>query len=342
MNENLNILILSCGTRNKVVQYFKRELNGKGLVMATDCSHLAPALYEADEHFIVPRMDDKNYLKKILSICKEKKIKAVFSLIDPELLLLAENRDAFLEVGTTPIISSLELIELSFNKFYMHRFLLNNKFNVIKSYMDKELFYKDVEEKKISYPVFVKPVEGSASTNINLISSKEELESMFKRYNNLMIQEYMTGREYGADIYIDNISNDIVAIFVKEKLRMRAGETDKSVSVKDEKLLYLLANFVKIAGFQGVIDIDVFEKNGEYYISEVNPRFGGGYPHAYECGVNIPEMIINNYLYEIENLNVLGKYDEGKYMMKYNEVLVTDQEEMAFNKGNKTIKETLV
>ncbi|MFP3422199.1 ATP-grasp domain-containing protein, partial [Bacillus sp. SIMBA_161] len=92
-----------------------------------------------------------------------------------------------------------------------------------------------------------------------------------------------------------------VAIFAKEKLKMRAGETDKSVSVKDEKLLYLVANLVKIAGFQGVIDIDVFKKNNEYYISEVNPRFGGGYPHAYECGVNIPKMIINNFLYNEAN-----------------------------------------
>ncbi|MFP3513326.1 ATP-grasp domain-containing protein, partial [Peribacillus sp. SIMBA_075] len=98
---------------------------------------------------------------------------------------------------------------------------------------------------------------------------------MFKQYRNLMIQEYMKESEYGIDVYIDEFSNDTVAIFAKEKLKMRAGETDKSVSVKDEKLLYLVANFVKIAGFQGVIDIDVFKKNNEYYISEVNPRFGG-------------------------------------------------------------------
>src|SRR5699024_7914768 len=105
MNDNINILILSCGTRNKIIQYFKKELDGIGQVMATDCSKLAPALYEADKYFIVPRMNKEGYLDTILTICKENNIKAVLSLIDPELSLLAKNRQAFLDIGTIPIVS---------------------------------------------------------------------------------------------------------------------------------------------------------------------------------------------------------------------------------------------
>ena len=136
-----------------------------------------------------------------------------------------------------------------------------------------------------------------------------------------MIQEFMDGIEYGADTYIDMISSEPVTIFIKEKIKMRAGETDKSVSVKDEELIHLIKRFVKVAGFKGIIDIDIFKVNGEYYISEVNPRFGGGYPHAYECGVNIPGMIINN-LEGNDNTNMIGQYDEDVYMMKFNEVKI--------------------
>ena len=141
-----------------------------------------------------------------------------------------------------------------------------------------------------------------------------------------MIQEYMDGIEYGADCYIDMISNEPVAIFMKEKIKMRAGETDKSVSMKDDKLFELIKSFVKKVGFKGIIDIDIFKVNDEYYISEVNPRFGGGYPHGYECGVNIPKMIIEN-IGGNENKYVIGEYEEGVYMMKYNEVKI-----MKFNK----------
>jgi carbamoyl-phosphate synthase large subunit len=136
-----------------------------------------------------------------------------------------------------------------------------------------------------------------------------------------MIQEYMDGTEYGADVYIDMISNEPVAIFTKEKIKMRAGETDKSVSFKDESLFDLIMDFVKKAGLTGIIDMDIFKADGEYYISEVNPRFGGGYPHAYECGVNVPAMIIKN-LEGQENKPVVGEYDEGIYMMKYNDVKI--------------------
>ena len=91
-----NILILSAGTRNKVVQYFKKELAGRGKVYATDCSSLAPAIYEADEAILVPRITEPGYVEQILEICREKRITGVLSLIDPELTLLAQHREAFL------------------------------------------------------------------------------------------------------------------------------------------------------------------------------------------------------------------------------------------------------
>jgi len=319
MNKNINILILSCGSRNKIVQYFKKELNGEGQVMAADCSHLAPALYDADKYFIIPRIYEEGYIEAILSFCKENSVKAVLSLIDPELSFLAKYKERFLEIGTVPIISDFDVVEMCFDKYKFYEFLIANGINAIRSYIDKEKFYKDVEAGIIDYPVFVKPIKGSASINANIAKSKEEIELLFNKFNDLMIQRYVNGKEYGADVYVDMISDEIVAIFAKEKIRMRAGETDKSVSVKDEKLFELIRKFVRKAGLKGIIDFDIFKIDDEYFISEVNPRFGGGYPHAYECGVNIPRMIINNVKGMI-NCREIGRYEEGIYMMKFNEI----------------------
>ena len=137
----------------------------------------------------------------------------------------------------------------------------------------------------------------------------------------LMIQEFLDGQEIGADVYIDMVSHEVVSIFTKKKLKMRAGETDKAVSFQDEKLFALIERFVSEAGYIGQIDIDIFEVNGEYYISEVNPRFGGGYPHAYECGANHMALIANN-LNGIPNSRQVGNYRDGIYMMKYNEIMI--------------------
>jgi carbamoyl-phosphate synthase large subunit len=306
--------------RNKIVQYFKNELKGEGLVIAADCSKFAPALYEADLHYVIPTMDDPRYLDEIFDICRRHRIKAVLSLIDPELSVLAKNRDRFLSIGTIPLVSDEDIVELCFDKYRFYKLLNQKGIRTATSYINKDVFFEDLRKGKIEFPVFVKPIRGSASININKVFSSDELNVLFDRYSDLMIQEYLDGVEYGVDAYIDMISGDLVSLFVKKKIRMRAGETDKSVSVKNQEIFRLIKELADKIKFRGVIDIDIFDVNGEYYISEINPRFGGGYPHAYECGVNIPKLIINN-LMNYKNKSNIGCYKENIVMMKYSEVM---------------------
>ena len=317
----MNILILSAGTRNKIVQYFVKTLNGTGKVIATDMSNLAPAIYEADKYYIVPKMTAPEYLDVVLDICKKEEISGVLSLIDPELSLLAENREKFEAIGTTVIGSSYTLCEMSLDKFQMYYWLETHGYRCAKSYMDKEAFFADVDAGLITYPVFVKPARGSASISISKVYDRETVELLFAHEDGLMIQEFLDGQEIGADVYIDMVSHEVVSIFTKKKLKMRAGETDKAVSFQDEKLFALIERFVKDAGYNGQIDIDIFDVNSEYYISEVNPRFGGGYPHAFESGADHMKLIVNN-LEGNANECVIGQYENGTYMMKYNEVMM--------------------
>lgn len=317
----INILILSAGTRNKIVQYFKKTLGENGKVIATDMSTIAPAIYEADKYYIVPRITEPGYIDIILDICKKENISGVLSLIDPELSLLAENEEKFKNIGTTVIGSSYELCERSLDKMQMFQWLRSHGYNCAKSYVDKNEFFADVKTGKANYPVFVKPVRGSASIAISKVFDNETVDLLFDHSDNLMIQEYLDGQEIGADCYIDLLSGELVSVFTKKKIVMRAGETDKSVSFKDEKLFELIKKFVNESGWRGQIDIDIFEINGEYHISEVNPRFGGGYPHAYECGADHMKLIVNN-LNGIVNSGVIGNYKENVYMMKYNEIMI--------------------
>lgn len=323
----MNILILSAGTRNKIVQYFKKELKGQGKVIATDCSNLAPAVYEADKFYLVPRISEPGYIEIILDICKKERINGIFSLIDPELSLLAKERERFLAVGACPIVPDYELVETCFDKYKMYQLLCKMGIPTGRCYVDKEEFYRDEKAGKISYPVFVKPVKGSASINISKVYGSKEIEVLFELYDDLMIQEYMDGTEFGADVYADMKTGKCTSVFVKEKIKMRAGETDKSVSVKDEGLLAMLREFTETCGFRGMIDIDIFKIGQTYYISEVNPRFGGGYPHAYECGVNFPAQVIRNLKGE-SNEDRIGDYKAGVCMMKYNEIQIKDMENM--------------
>ena len=317
----MNILILAAGTRNKIVQYFKRTFDGSGKVVATDASELGPAIYDADKYYIVPPISDAGYIDRILEICRVENISGILSLIDPELSLLAANKEKFENIGVTIIGSSFSLCEMSLDKMRMYEWLNTHGYNCARSWMNKKEFYRALDDGEIYFPVFVKPYRGSASISISKVYDKETIDLLFDHEDDLMIQEFLNGQEIGADVYIDMLSGDVVSIFTKKKIKMRAGETDKAVSFKDPKLFELIVKFVLEAGYRGQIDIDIFDINGQYYISEVNPRFGGGYPHAYECGVNHMKLIQNN-LNGIVNKKNIGAYDDGIYMMKYNEVMI--------------------
>lgn len=317
----MNFLILAAGTRNKIVQYFKRTFDGIGIVVATDTNKLGPAIYDADKYYIVPPIIESGYIDRILEICHKEQIGGALSLIDPELSLLAKNKERFKMIGTTIIGSSYELCEMALDKMQMYHWLVAHGYNCAQSWMDKNEFYKSVEAGNVMYPVFVKPYRGSASIGISKVYDKETIDLLFAHEGNLMIQEFLNGQEIGADVYVDMISGEVISIFTKKKLKMRAGETDKAVSFKNLELFALIEKFVLEMGYRGQIDIDIFDINGCYYISEVNPRFGGGYPHAYESGCDHMKLILKNLKGDVNTKNI-GNYEDGIYMMKYNEVQI--------------------
>lgn len=323
----INALVLSCGTRNKIIQYFKENLSiYGGKIFGADASRLAPALYECDEFFVVPEFTQDAYIPTILKICEQKNINFLLSLIDTELTIIAENREKFEKIGVRVIGPSHEAATLCLNKKEIFRFLTKHNISTQKSYFSLEEFNIAYQKKEIGFPVFIKPVTGSASIGIQKIESLEELEFIFKITDvELMIQENMDGKEYGVDCYIDINTGKLTDIFIKEKLKMRAGETDKAVSVKNDEIVELVKKFMdKVEGLFGPIDIDIFEKDGNYYLSEVNPRFGGGYPHAYECGINFPANIIQN-LNGITPHKMMLDYPVDVYMMKFNDIKIIEE-----------------
>ncbi|MCR1849924.1 ATP-grasp domain-containing protein [Paeniclostridium sordellii] len=321
----MNILIASSGRRTKLVEYFINEFSNDGKVIVTDCDYLAPTMNIGAKGYVVPRITDENYIKEIIKICELEKVDAIISLIDPELSLLAKNKLKFEEIGVKVLVSDYEITELCFDKMNMFRFLEKNNFKCAKTYCNIKDFKADIESNRVKFPVFVKPRTGSASLGINKIENLKHLEILFELSNDLIIQEFLEGQELGIDVYTDFISKEIISIFAKKKIRMRSGETDKAVSVKNEKLFKLIELFVNKLGTLGPIDIDVFEVNGEYYISEVNPRFGGGHLLAYECGDNYPRYIKNN-LNNIKNISNIGNYRENVYMIKHDTLNILEGE----------------
>ena len=315
----MNILILSPGRRVEIVEYFKETFHAVGgKVFTLDMSPYAPALYSGDEFFRIDK--DFNhleyYIDNVLEICKQKEVSAILTLIDPELVLLSDYKDIFEALGIKVILSDIDFVKQTFDKygFYCAYKDIINLVETVGSYKEAKKKLKDGTWK---YPLFAKLRDGSASIGIKKIYSSIDFDGI-KENPKYIYQPFIDGAEYGIDAYFDLITGELVSVFMKKKIAMRAGETDKAISVKSQTVLNEVKQITKIKGLYGPIDIDVFVSNtGEVYINEINPRFGGGHPHAYGCGINFMKLILDNLEGKV-NTPIFDNYEEGIMMLKYN------------------------
>ncbi len=318
----MNILFLSAGRRCELLKNFKKTMGDTGRIIATDLSVTAPAIYMADKHYLVPPIDAPDYIPTVLDICKKESIDAVTTLIDPEIMLLAEHRADFEALDVLVLAPYTETAQLAFDKYKMYQHLVDEGIATVLTYGDMDSFQEGLDQGKISFPVFVKPRCGSASIGARPIDNMEDLTLAMEEDPSLIIQEFMgDALDLDADVYVDTISHEAVSIFSKRKLERKIGGASKTVSYKDDKLNDFVQQALTAFKFNGPLDMDLWYKDGQYYLSEINPRFGGAYLHAYGAGVDFVKLIEENVAGK-ENAPVFGNYDDNVVMMMYDSVVV--------------------
>lgn len=296
------------GRRTYLLKYFKENMSDGDLIVATDMQSSAPALTAADVKIQVPAIYDPSYLDVILGICKEHKIDALISLNDLELPIFAENKAKFEAIGVTVIISGPEVINICFDKYKMAQWVKSIGLNTPKSYVCLVDAKAALAKGEIAFPLLMKPRWGSASIGMESLSCMEELDFFYnflmKKIKKtilatasvgdefIMIQEKLEGKEYGLDV-MNDLEGNHVAVSVKQKLAMRAGETDKAITVDVPEVYEMGKKIGQSLRHIGNLDVDIMQRaNGDFCVLDLNPRFGGGFPFSYEAGVNMPLAII--------------------------------------------------
>lgn len=321
-------MFCSCGRRVQLLKFLKDSLGGDCQIVATDNSPLAPALYVADKAYCVPRIDDPNYLNEVLRIAKENDVKAITTLIDPEISLLSKNRQLFLDNGILPLCPEEKTAEYCFDKYAMFCYLRKQGIRTVLTYDSLDAFESGLERGEINFPVFIKPRTGSGSVGAHKVNDLQQLKKDFAKGDfDYIIQELMTSGDCDADVYIDCLSHEPVAIFCKNKIETKIGGASKTISFKDQKLFDFVKEICKVLEFNGPVDMDFWYKDGEYYLSEVNPRFGGAYLHAYGAGVDFFKLITNN-IDGKRNESIIGQYEEDVLMMFYDAVVIIKKQDL--------------
>jgi carbamoyl-phosphate synthase large subunit len=292
MEVNMNILITNIGRRGYLVDFIKQLNSFDGKVFVSDCDNTASGLYgNCDKSFLLskPTENEKKYVEQLLYLCEQNNINLIIPVIDPEIYILSKYKEQFSKKRITVLVSDEEVLEICYSKVKMNKFLADNCFNVVKTFVDIESFIKAFEREEIRFPVFIKPILGSGSVDSIKVKNESELRAFFRE--GMIIQEFLEGQEYGVDTFVDDAGIP-VRVVVKQKISMRSGETDKAVTVKNDNIQNEVIKLMKVLKPYGPIDTDVIQTPKEIFIIDLNPRFGGGYPATHMAGISFIELAI--------------------------------------------------
>jgi carbamoyl-phosphate synthase large subunit len=305
----MNVLLTCAGRRNYMVEFFRAALAGRGQVYAADCGQDAPALHEADRAFVVPPISHPEYIEHMLELCRAHAVRLLVPLNDLELPVLAEHRDRFRDEGTVAVVSSPEVIDTCFDKAATGRFLEGCGLACPKTYLTLREARTALDRGEIALPLVIKPRWGSASIGIVHVERADDLAPAYHLIRQqlagtilaaatardleraVLIQERLRGQEYGLDV-VNDLHGRYVTTFARCKLAMRAGETDRAVTVESHEFVRLGATVGQRLGHLGNLDCDVFLAEDRLYALELNPRFGGGYPFSHIAGADLPAALI--------------------------------------------------
>ncbi|MEI6048940.1 MAG: ATP-grasp domain-containing protein [Bacteroidota bacterium] len=314
-----NILITSAGRRVSLVKAFKKELVKffpEGKVFTAD---MKPALSSAcmisDGYFSVIRVTDPDYCKNLLEICLTENIKLIIPTIDTELIPLAENVELFRKNGIQQVISSLEFVRICRDKRKLFHY-----FDSIGFPRTREIDFTNPE-----FPIFAKPVDGSSSIGVRLITDSTQLSGKPFEDEKMVFLKYLSPHDYTEftiDIYFDR-NNRLKCAVPRERLEVRGGEVSKSVTRKDDLYKTICSVFSNCNGLVGCITLQLFRhrKTDEIIGIEINPRFGGGYPLSYLAGANYPGYIIREYLLN-ENIQFFDSWTSDMLMLRYDDEII--------------------
>lgn len=317
-----NILISSAGRRVSLVKEFMFELKSffpTAKVFTSDANpEMSAACQISDFFFTVPRIDDPKYIEDILKICLENEVGIIIPTIDTELLLYSKAKTYFKSHGVSVVISDVDLVESC-----------RNKYKTIELFKVLGINYpKLIDRNKPSFPLFIKPFNGSLSQDIYIIKNESELTSYHKESENLMYMELVDKHvfeEYTVDLYYSQ-NGKLKCIIPRKRIEVRGGEISKGKTVKNGIIKFVKERITVLEGACGCLTFQFFynPSSGKILGIEINPRFGGGFPLSYKAGGNYPKWIIEEYLMGKE-ISFFENWAENLIMLRYDHEVFLEQ-----------------
>ena len=324
------MLVSSAGRRVELLRGFRRALASLGLdgrVIATDASWYSSAFHDADEAFLVPRLDSGDYVPALLALCEKQQVDLVVPTIDTEMAAWVEGRDQFTAIGTTVALSGAGVVDIAADKQLTHEWLVANGFPTV-GQASPEAVLDDPDA--WPFPLIAKPRFGSAGIGVGIVRDAAELAVAVGRpeLGEMVVQTLAPGREHTIDVLADRAR----ALRVRRAPAPHRGALGRGEQGRDRALapaagpgrphLRGAARRVRHHHRPGVRRGD--GAPAELAVIEINARYGGGFPLALEAGADFPRWQLEELL-GLPSTAAADGWRDGLVMLRYDAAVFVDE-----------------
>jgi carbamoyl-phosphate synthase large subunit len=276
------VLFTCAGQRVDIVTAFAQA---GATTIATDADQLAPALYHADRHALVPLVDDPGYIAALRDLVALHDVRLIVPLTDLDHLQLARARDDL--GGAVVLVPNIETIHRCSDKFLAHGFFVEQGIG------SPDTWLPDTLPADVPYPVLVKARRGFGSRHIYRADGRAELDFFLAHTTaDSMVQAVCAGEEFSIDVFCD-LGGRCLAAIPRTMIESKGGESIKGMTIKDDELIEFGRTVSEALGIIGPANVQCFrEPDGELQVTDVNPRFGGGFPLPTAAGSRYPELAL--------------------------------------------------
>ena len=276
------VLFTCAGQRVEIVSDFNRA---GATTVAADVDPLAPALYHAHRHALVPRVDDPGYVAALAGLVAEHGVALVVPLTDLDQEIVSRARD---ELAPALVLApSPEVCETMGDKYLAHVFFEEHGMPSPRTWLPA------VVPDDARFPLLVKVREGFGSRHIYRADDREQLDFHLRHTPvESMVQERCLGEEFSIDVFCDVEGRCLNAI-PRSMIQSKGGESIKGRSLQDRELIEHGAHVAETIGIVGPANVQCFrEPDGSLPVTDVNPRFGGAFPLPLAAGSRYPELAL--------------------------------------------------
>ena len=268
--------VLVTGIGGRTGQAVAKFLSGKGFrVLGTDVR--SGVVHSHSRTVQVYHCYHPDYISQLLTLCKMNKVSLLIPTIPAELVRIAEYQNLFLDEGIRIFISSRYAAWICADKFVTSICLRSYNLPVPKSAISPVPLAAEKLIESCGLPILAKPRKKRHGQRVKVYLNSADLAKETRE--NLVFQEFIPGREYSANLFIDpDWPNNILAnqILVKEtNTALLSGKEAPVRSAIAPDIARLAAQGAMALGLAGPIEMDIRRrKNGEPVILKIKACLG--------------------------------------------------------------------